>query len=183
MMLAKNAEKHGMKSWLMPRNNEKKMNIQIFSAENAAKELKQHSKKWHVVSLRDVHYATGHHPLNGLEDCTKDIIVSGMDDITWSTNPSLGYTPPTKEKVEEIVNWVEERQPKNLMVHCWAGVSRSSATAFILSCKFNSPEDAFNLLDPKKHMPNLMIMDYGLDLLNDTEAVKWYRKFIQLQSP
>jgi predicted protein tyrosine phosphatase len=159
------------------------MNIQIFSAENAAKELKQHSKKWHVVSLRDVKYNFGDHPLEGLDEHTKDIIVVGMDDISWSTPPSLGYTPPSREKVQKIIDWVEENQPKNLMVHCWAGVSRSSATAFVLSCLYNTPEEAFNLLNPEKHMPNLMIMDYGLDIVNDPEATKWYRKFIQLQSP
>jgi predicted protein tyrosine phosphatase len=182
-MLARDVERLGMKNWLTQKSNEKKeMDIQIFSAENAAKELKQHSKRWHVVSLRDVKYNFGSHPLNGLHDHAKDMIVVGMDDVTWSTSNSQGYTKPSREKVQHIIDWVEEKQPENLMVHCWAGVSRSSATAFLLSCIHNTPEEAFNLLNPKKHMPNLMIMDYGLDILNDTKATKWYRKFIQLQS-
>jgi predicted protein tyrosine phosphatase len=159
------------------------MNIQIFSAEAAAKEIRASSKKWHVISIRDCRHSVAEHPVDFVEENCDRILITRFDDITWSTNPGLGYTSPKKEDIADIFHWVETNRPVNLMVHCWAGVARSSAVAFMLSCKYNSAEEAFNLLDPDRHQPNVMVMDFGLDLLSDTEANRYYRKFILSQSP
>jgi|SaaInlV_100m_DNA_2_1039680.scaffolds.fasta_scaffold17815_3 predicted protein tyrosine phosphatase len=157
------------------------MNIQIFSARMAAKELKSSPNKWHVVSIRGIRHTPTVHPLDFVEDSPKDMIIVRFDDISWSTDPSLGYSPPKREDVEKIFNWVDEKEPENLMVHCWAGISRSSAIAFLLSCKYE--QDTKALLNPDRHKPNVIVMDYGLDILNNTVASKLYRDFILSQSP
>jgi len=58
-----------------------------------------------------------------------------VDDI-WE--PADGMVLPNAELVERIVDFGRRRDPAApLLVHCWAGVSRSTATAFILACEEN----------------------------------------------
>ena len=65
-----------------------------------------------------------------------------FDDVTSS---SFGYTPPTFDQVEEMVRWGEGRT--NLLVHCHAGMSRSTSTAWgIAIANGYDPREAFDLL-------------------------------------
>jgi predicted protein tyrosine phosphatase len=56
-----------------------------------------------------------------------------------------GLVAPDESTVKTILDfgagW-DESQP--MLIHCWAGISRSSATAFILACERNpeTPEQA-----------------------------------------
>jgi predicted protein tyrosine phosphatase len=56
----------------------------------------------------------------------------GMNDIA---DPSLGDSPPHGDHIQSLLEfgrlW-EASAP--LVVHCWAGISRSTAAAFILMC-------------------------------------------------
>jgi predicted protein tyrosine phosphatase len=151
------------------------MNIQIFSAENAAKELKQHSKRWHVISLRDCKYGGSNHPLKDLEDNAKSMLVLKIDDVSDAKYEKWGYRVPRQTDVEEIIDWVKEENPKNLMVHCWAGVSRSSATAYVVACSMMEPEEAIKILDEKVHSPNELIISYGSKCLGISEIWRVYR--------
>jgi len=49
--------------------------------------------------------------------------------------PTDGFTSPAAEHVEQLLafacDWTGERP---LLVHCWAGVSRSTAAAFTIAC-------------------------------------------------
>jgi predicted protein tyrosine phosphatase len=158
---------------------ENAVNIEIFSAENAVKEIKQHSKKWHVVSLRDCKYGGDTHNLDGLDEDTKGIFIKKFDDVSHMKYKMMGYTPPEQSDIEDILNWVKVVQPKNLMVHCWAGVSRSSATAYVIACTIMEPEEAIKLLIPGKHIPNEMIIEYGASILNNRNIWLTYaRKFV-----
>jgi predicted protein tyrosine phosphatase len=50
--------------------------------------------------------------------------------------PTEGLIHPTAEMVEQILNFGRTWEPLDpMLVHCWAGISRSSATAFILACE------------------------------------------------
>ena len=58
-----------------------------------------------------------------------------VDDI-WE--PEAGKAPPDETMVRRILDFgVGWTGPAPLLVHCWAGVSRSTATAFILACERN----------------------------------------------
>ena len=63
----------------------------------------------------------------------------GVDDIE---RPEAGMTAPDARLVETILDfgrtW-DEGAP--LLVHCWAGISRSTATAFIIACERNPGAD------------------------------------------
>lgn len=48
------------------------------------------------------------------------------------------HTPPMAHHVEELVRFLERWDPETpLLVHCWAGISRSTATAFTAACLHN----------------------------------------------
>jgi predicted protein tyrosine phosphatase len=50
--------------------------------------------------------------------------------------PAEGLIHPTAEMVEDILRFGRGWEALHpMLVHCWAGVSRSSATAFILACE------------------------------------------------
>jgi predicted protein tyrosine phosphatase len=54
--------------------------------------------------------------------------------------PTEGLVHPTDETVSRILKFGRTWEPfQPMLVHCWAGVSRSSATAFIVACE-RSPD-------------------------------------------
>ena len=56
----------------------------------------------------------------------------GVNDIT---DPAAGTAPPARQHIDELLafsrGWDAE-QP--LLIHCWAGISRSMASAFTILC-------------------------------------------------
>ena len=85
----------------------------------------------HVISLLDPPCAI--EPLEGYGPDRH--LRLGVYDIV---DPTDGMTPPDEAAVRAILDfgagW-DAAQP--LLVHCWAGVSRSTATAFVLACERN----------------------------------------------
>jgi predicted protein tyrosine phosphatase len=66
-------------------------------------------------------------------------LILGMDDIA---TPMDGYTHPAEEHVTELIRFVQRwdrRAP--LVMHCYAGISRSTAGAFISACALNPGRD------------------------------------------
>ena len=59
-----------------------------------------------------------------------------------------GFLPPKEEDVRRLVafarRWRAQRG-RALLVHCWAGVSRSTAAAYIVQCALNPEADEFTL--------------------------------------
>jgi predicted protein tyrosine phosphatase len=92
--------------------------------------IKRHQPS-HLISLLD--------PESMIE--TPNGIVStqhlrlGMNDIAMPVDEMV---QPGAEHIEELLRFVrnwDQRQP--LLVHCWAGISRSTAAAFITLCALN----------------------------------------------
>lgn len=62
-----------------------------------------------------------------------------MNDII---EPQPGLVHPNEEHVGELLNFArawDRKQP--MMIHCWAGISRSTAAAFITLCTLNPHSD------------------------------------------
>ena len=58
-----------------------------------------------------------------------------MDDIT---EPIDGYVAPSEEHLEQVLNFVRSwDRLAPLVIHCYAGVSRSTASAFAAACALN----------------------------------------------
>jgi predicted protein tyrosine phosphatase len=87
------------------------------------------------------------------------------------SEPFEHMTPPHERHVHQILefgrDW-DERAP--LLVHCWAGISRSTATAFMLACERNphaSEHDiAFRLRRAAPHaLPNKRLVQLADEVL------------------
>jgi predicted protein tyrosine phosphatase len=66
-----------------------------------------------------------------------------MDDIT---EPMEGYVAPSEAHVEQVLNFVrgwDRNAP--MVIHCYAGVSRSTASAFAAACLLNPHRDEIEI--------------------------------------
>jgi predicted protein tyrosine phosphatase len=56
--------------------------------------------------------------------------------------PQSGYIAPSQAMVAKILAFgAEWREPEPLLIHCWMGISRSTAAALIIACAVNPVRD------------------------------------------
>jgi len=70
-------------------------------------------------------------------------LILGMDDISI---PMDGYTHPAEEHVHDLIGFVQRwdrRAP--VVMHCYAGISRSTASAFATVCALNPHRDEIEI--------------------------------------
>jgi predicted protein tyrosine phosphatase len=66
-------------------------------------------------------------------------LILGMDDIT---GPLEGYVAPAHEHVARLLDFVRGwDRAAPLVMHCYAGISRSSAGAYVAACALNPARD------------------------------------------
>ena len=129
----------------------------------------------HVCSLADLHptvSATGaSHILTVMANVTQvqrpaSVLESNhlriqMDDINESMD---GFTAPSESHVEQVLGFVrnwDRRAP--MVIHCYAGISRSTASAFTAICALNPGRDEASIarqiraLSPSAY-PNRLIV-------------------------
>jgi predicted protein tyrosine phosphatase len=85
----------------------------------------------HVVTLLRDHHLVQRPP--GI--VAENHLILGMDDITSEIE---GYTHPCDEHVQQLIGFVQDwdrRAP--MVIHCYAGISRSTAGAFVAACTLN----------------------------------------------
>jgi predicted protein tyrosine phosphatase len=91
-------------------------------------------------------------------------LILGMDDIT---EPLDGYTHPAEEHVTELIDFVRRWDRKApLVMHCYAGISRSTAGAFITACALNPRRDEAAIAQTIRRssataMPNIMLVGHA----------------------
>lgn len=63
----------------------------------------------------------------------------GVNDIA---EPRDGLIPPDESHIREILDFADgwDRQAP-MLIHCWAGISRSTATAYIVLCHLNEGQE------------------------------------------
>jgi predicted protein tyrosine phosphatase len=91
-------------------------------------------------------------------------LILGMDDITV---PVDGNTHPAEEHVVELIEFVQRwdrRAP--LVMHCFAGISRSTAGAFISACALNPGRNEAAIAQTIRRssptaMPNIMLVSHA----------------------
>ncbi len=72
-----------------------------------------------------------------------DHLKLALDDVDFAED---GLEPPQKAHVQRLISFVSEwDKSAPLLIHCWAGVSRSSASAFITACAHNPEADEADL--------------------------------------
>jgi predicted protein tyrosine phosphatase len=66
-------------------------------------------------------------------------LILGMDDIAM---PIDGYILPGEEHVRRLLDFVRGwERAKPMVVHCYAGISRSTAGAYVAACALNPRRD------------------------------------------
>lgn len=63
-------------------------------------------------------------------------------------HPVDGLIPPTDEHIETLIRFIrawDQKEP--LVIHCWAGISRSTAGAYVAACALTPDADEFHLAD------------------------------------
>jgi predicted protein tyrosine phosphatase len=66
-------------------------------------------------------------------------LILGLDDIS---DPLDGYVCPADDHVDDLIRFVRAwNREAPLVVHCYAGISRSTAAAFIGACTLNPGRD------------------------------------------
>lgn len=83
--------------------------------------------------------------------------------------PRPGYEHPERHHVQKALDFAKGKD--ELIVSCQMGVSRSSATAYIIAAAAVGPDEAFKFLDTKIHSPNGMVIRHGADILGDPDIV------------
>ena len=111
----------------------------------------------HVCSLSRLHKTVGDTGAQHVVTLLKDVdlvrrpdtiapanhLVLGMDDITEQLN---GYVAPADDHVTKLIAFVRRwNRTKPLVIHCYAGISRSTAGAFVVACALNPQRDELSI--------------------------------------
>jgi predicted protein tyrosine phosphatase len=98
----------------------------------------------------------------------EDHLFLGFNDIT---EPMDGMVAPSEAHVHEIIRWAREWDRKApMVVHCYAGISRSTAAAYISALALNEDLDEFKLAREirkraRTATPNIRLIEFGDHLL------------------
>lgn len=82
-----------------------------------------------------------------------------------------GQVAPQREHAEQILTFAGAwDQTSPMVIHCWAGISRSTAAMWMTICKLNPEADEFEILsamrDRAPHIaPNRLLVAYADELL------------------
>ena len=88
-------------------------------------------------------------------------LILGMDDIS---TPMDGYIIPADEHVTRLIEFVRGwDRTKPMVVHCFAGISRSTAGAYVAACALNPRRDEMTIARELRRLsatatPNIRIV-------------------------
>jgi predicted protein tyrosine phosphatase len=118
----------------------------------------------HVVSLLGPE--TPHRCFSGIAD-SHHLKLTFHDII----EPAEGLTPPAADHVETLIGFLKAREGHDpLLIHCWAGISRSTASAFTAMCLYNPDRDEYKLAQQLRGLshvatPNRRIVAFADDIM------------------
>ncbi|HEY1708286.1 MAG TPA: hypothetical protein VGG10_08460 [Rhizomicrobium sp.] len=131
---------------------------------SAVDETVRSHKPSHMVTLLSPEHMVGLHP--GIRP--ERHLRLGVQDIV---DRSAGDTPPAARHVLELLEFGRDWDAADpMLVHCWAGISRSTAAAYILACDRGGPGSETALAKILRARaahadPNRLMIRIGDDLL------------------
>ncbi len=146
------------------------MEIQIKGHETIQGLIKEQYRQYDVVLYTNSDYEVP----RMIETHAKEMIHLPYDDVDWARHTQVA---PDLAMVNRFLEWTKDR--KKLISCCHAGVSRSSATAYIIASREWGPKVALSILRPHKHWPNRRIVWFGSVALENPEIwdvfVNWQK--------
>lgn len=146
--------------------------MKILSHEDAIKEVKANSKFYNVVFITNPGNPFYCREIYDLVAHAKKILINefiDIDEFRYDENKTDWDGGPQKSHVEDILKWTENKD--NLIICCRMGISRSSATAYVIACRTQSPDEAVKILHKDNHYPNRRIIKLGAEILNKPEMI------------
>lgn len=107
--------------------------------------------------------AIGETTNNGVEKVTeiaKNCLCLMFDDIELN---HIGRCTVQPEHIKQAVEWATDKP--DLIIACRAGISRSSALAYVIESTRVGPEKALEILDMNKHQPNRLVIHTASQIL------------------
>ena len=95
-------------------------------------------------------------------------LVLGMDDISM---PMEGYVIPCEDHVSKLIHFVRTwDRTKPLVMHCFAGISRSTAAAYVAACALSAARTELAIAQELRRVsptatPNARIVSLADDML------------------
>lgn len=121
----------------------------------------------HLISI----YGHGNgRPCSGFDEFEGKKLACQFDDVPEDL-PRFGYIAPTREDVTKIVEFCKV-VPENarVLIHCEAGISRSTAAGYVLLCTMRGPgREVECILDiyaiRPEAAPNMRVVDFADEIL------------------
>ncbi len=118
----------------------------------------------HVVSLLG---SDNQHPLLPMLEAGRHLRLT-LNDLAA---PVAGMVTPGAEHVLKLMDFVREWDRQgNMLIHCWAGISRSTASAYIAKCMYEPEGDEEKLAAQLRDLspmatPNPMLVAHGDNIM------------------
>jgi len=139
--------------------------------------LRNQLQKTHVLSIRNVtpvrygnveaQIRTMYDKLDQSSENFASMLVLKFDDCF---EKSHGGALATENDVKKALEWAKGKN--DILVHCLAGISRSSAMAYIIGCQRMVPGVALKFLNFNIHSPNPLIVWLGSKIIGNPEIAK-----------
>ena len=146
--------------------------IRIASKLAAIDEIMRNRHKWHVLSIRDPEDKKA--PIDVFKNLCKSILPLKFHDIRDEHEGAVDNhgNPLVLPEVNDVKNALEWSIGKDrILVHCEAGISRSSAMAYLIACTRMSAKKATTILNFHLHWPNPRIVRIGSEVMNRADVL------------
>lgn len=150
--------------------------IRIMSRIEMAKEVEANPFSLHVLIIRDPNEEESEYIASQQYQGRRgDICAAAEIGMKYSKTyevlrfhdfdkPCPGYVLASKEDIQKALEYAKDKD--ELIVACAAGISRSSAMAYVIARSEAPPEEAVTILDIERHWPNRHVLACGNTVLN-----------------
>lgn len=125
--------------------------------------------KYNIISILEPNMEA---PIE-VSNCSKAYLPLNFHDIEYVLE---GYVHPTEQHVQEALDWA--RNKDDLIVACRAGISRSSAIAYLIQCEREHHPRLATAILTLRHHPNSLIVKLGSKLLKNPDILDEYYKWM-----